>query len=70
MRQRRFRHEQSATDRLAAMERESKRVDRATLEHPELPDCMRDCARKRLKRLEETKWKAGPQKTLPLSTND
>lgn len=38
--------------RLRDLEREWKRADLAALEDPELPDCMRETARKRLKRLE------------------
>lgn len=60
----------STQDKLRKLEDEWLAAERAVLEHPEYPPCMLTCARKRLNRLEEAKWKAGPQRTLPLSTND
>lgn len=53
--------------RLAELAKQNRATDLATLEHPELPECMRETARKRLKRLEEAKCH-GPQMRLKPTT--
>lgn len=57
-------------DKLRDLESDWLAAERAVLEHPEIPECMRETARKAVERLEEAKCQDGQQKTLPLTISD
>lgn len=56
--------------KLRDLENDWLKAERAVLDHPEMPECMRASARKAVERLERAKCQDGPQKTLPGITND
>lgn len=54
--------------RLRELERIWLAAERAVLANPNTLECMRDCARKAVERLEGHRCPTGPQMTLPLTS--